>query len=99
MGWFKAIPQFLDLFKEGKELADAKTWKERTVATNAVAAALGTAVLLAKAFGYNLAIDQDTLASLGAGVVALVSVANAVMHTISSSKIGLSANSTDSSSG
>ena len=30
------IPKFFELFKEGKEVTNAATWKNRTIATNAI---------------------------------------------------------------
>jgi len=92
MKWLRSIPAFLELFKEGKELADAATWKTRTIATNVVVAFFGTLVVLAKNAGYDLQLDQETLANLGAGVVAFVAAINAVMHTITSARVGLSSN-------
>jgi uncharacterized membrane protein len=92
MKWLRSIPAFLELFKEGKELTDATTWKTRTVATNVVVAFFGTLVVLAKNAGIDLQLDQETLANLGAGIVALVSVFNAVMHLITDKRVGLSSN-------
>jgi len=95
MGIFNLIknaPKFFELFKEGKEVANSATWKNRTIATNAVLALFGTALGLAKAFGYSLELDNDTIQNLAAGVVASVGVANAIMHCITSAKVGLPAN-------
>ena len=90
--WLKALPAFWDLFKEGKELGNAATWQNRTVAANSCVALLGTGLVIAKAFGADIKIDQETLANLGAGIVALVAAVNAVMHTITSSRVGLPSN-------
>jgi hypothetical protein len=92
-GLFKSIPAFLELFKEGKEIANAATWKNRTVATNALVAFFGTAVVIGNNFGFDLQLDPATLQQLGAGIVAAVAVVNAVMHVITSKKVGLSADS------
>jgi len=93
MKWLRSIPAFLELFKEGKELADAATWKSRTIATNVVVAFFGTLIVLAKNAGYDLQLDQETLANLGAGIVAGVAAVNAVMHTITDKRAGLSSDS------
>jgi hypothetical protein len=96
MGVFNVIknaPKFFELFKEGKEVADPATWKNRTIATNVVLALIGTVLGLAKAFGYPLSLDDDTIQNLAAGIVAAVGVVNAVMHVITSTKVGLPANS------
>jgi len=94
----KSVPQFFELFKEGKEVANSATWKNRTIATNAVLAIFGTALGLAKAFGYPLELDNGTVQNLAAGVVASVGIVNAVMHCITSAKVGLPANGGSSSS-
>jgi hypothetical protein len=97
LNYLKNAPKFFELFKEGKELTNAATWKNRTIATNACIAFFGTIVVLAKSFGYDLKLDQDTVANFGAGIVAIVGVINAVMHTITSARVGLSTNGGDSS--
>jgi len=89
------IPKFFELFKEGKELSNAATWKNRTIATNAVLALFGTGLGLAKTLGYPLSLDNDTIQNLAAGVVAAVGVVNAIMHTITSSKVGMPSKSGD----
>ena len=89
--YIKNAPKFFDLFNEGKELANATTWKNRTVATNAVLALIGTGLALGKAFGFSLELDNDTLQGLAAGTVAVVTAINAVMHTITDKRVGLSA--------
>ena len=88
------IPQFqafFTLFQQGKSLANAATWKNRTVAANSIVALLGAATVIAKGFGYDFHVDQDTLTALGGGIAAAVAVANSVMHVISSDKVGLPA--------
>jgi hypothetical protein len=92
MNWLKFIPAFFQLFKEGKELNNAATWKTRTVATNMVIAFLGTVAALAKNAGYDLQIGTESLSNLGTGVVAVVGLVNAVMHLITDKRIGMSSN-------
>ena len=53
-GFLKNITKFFELFKEGKEIANAATWKSRTIATNAILALLGTVLVLAKSYGFNV---------------------------------------------
>jgi hypothetical protein len=93
MGLLTSIPKFFELFKEGKEVANPATWKNRTVATNAVLALIGTALALAKGFGYSLDLDNDTIQNLAAGVVAFVGLGNGIMHVVTSKKVGLPSNS------
>ena len=91
----KSAPKFFELFQEGKELANAATWKNRTVATNCVLAFLATLVGLSKTFGYDIALDDQTIQGLAVGTVAIVGSINAVMHVITSAKVGLSSNNGD----
>jgi hypothetical protein len=93
MGLFSNLPKFFELFKEGKQVADPKTWKERTVATNALVAVFGTSLAIAKGFGFPLELDNDTIQNLAAGVVAVVAVGNGIMHVITSKKVGMSSDS------
>ena len=83
---FKA---FFVAFQKGKQLASSATWKNRTIATNALVAFLGAVLLIAKGFGYDIHLDQDTLAALAGGIAAIVPVFNAIMHVITSAKVGL----------
>ena len=83
------ISDFMDVFRKGKELSDAETWKNRTVAANSLVALLAALLGIAKAFGLPLEVDQQTIENLAAGVVAAVGVVNAVMHVITSARIGL----------
>lgn len=76
-------------FRQGKELTNAATWKNRTVAASTVAGLLASLVAIAGAFGYRVDVDQDTLQAVGAGVTAFISLASAVMHVVTSSRVGL----------
>ena len=92
MGMFNLIknaPKFFELFKEGKEVADPATWKNRTIATNVVLALFGTALGLATAVGYPISLDNDAIQNLAAGIVASVGAVNAVMHVITSKRVGV----------
>ena len=93
LDYIKNAPKFFELFKEGKEVTNAATWKNRTIATNAILALIGTTLALGKAFEFKLELDGDTLQGLAAGAVAVVTAINAVMHTITSARVGLSSDS------
>jgi len=88
MNVFTALPAFLSLFQKGQEIANADTWKNATVATNTIVGVLGTVVALASSAGHPLPVDENTLQILGSGIVAAVGAVNAVMHVITSAKIG-----------
>jgi hypothetical protein len=87
----KSAPQFFETFKEGKELADSATWKNRTVATNCCVAFMATLIGLAKTFGYDIALDDQTVQGLAVGAVAVVGAVNAIMHVVTSSRVGVQA--------
>jgi hypothetical protein len=90
MSLIDSIKSFFELFKEGKEVANPATWKNRTIATNVMLAFIGTSLGLAKAFGYPLNLDNDTIQNLAAGVVAVVATVNAIMHVVTSARVGVS---------
>lgn len=86
------IPRFLEVFKEGKELSNAATWKNRTVTANILVALLGTLITVAKTYGYNFNLDDQTVAGLATGIVSFVTAINAIMHVITSARVGVSSN-------
>ena len=96
MVYLKTAPKFFEAFKEGKEIGNAATWKNRTIATNAILALLGTLLAIAHNFGFKLELDNDTVQNLAAGAVALVTAINAVMHTVTTTRTGLPSKGGDS---
>lgn len=82
---------FFSLFRQGRALTQAATWKQRSVAANALGGVLAAALLIAKGLGYDPHIDSDTVQALAGGVAAAVCVANAVMHIITDPHAGLPA--------
>jgi hypothetical protein len=84
------LSAFLDLFRKGKEVANPAAWKNGTITVNAVAAVLASVVGVAKVFGYDLPVSQEILDQAAVGIVAFAGAGNAVMHVITSSKVGVS---------
>lgn len=82
------LKDLFTVFRKGKELANAATWKNRTIAINALAALLAAAAGVASALGYPVMSAADAEA-IAAGVVAVVGVVNAIMHVATSSKVGI----------
>ena len=80
---------FFDLFRKGKELTNAGVWKQRTIAANTLAGVLGSALVIAKGFGFDINIDDATVQAASAGIAALVCLGNAVMHAVTSARAGL----------
>ena len=77
------------VFHAGKELSNAATWKKRTLVVNAIVALLSGTSAVAAAAGYSIEIDEQTLQVFGEGVFAAFTIANSVIHVVTSSKVGL----------
>lgn len=87
----KEFSAFLSLFRQGKELTHAATWKQRTVAANALGGVLTSVFIIARGFGHDFHLDAETLQAVSAGVAAAVCVVNAVLHVITDARTGLPA--------
>ena len=83
------IGAFFELFQQGKQVANPAAWKNGTIKANAVAGTLGAAAAVAAAFGYDLDLPPQVLEQVAAGAIALVGLVNAVMHVITSKKVGV----------
>lgn len=86
---FRKLGAFFEAFKKGQELANAATWKNRTIAVNVLVAFLGALVTLAGVFGFDLKLEASDLEAVATGVVALVGIVNTVMHLVTSAKVGV----------
>ena len=86
------VKPFFELFKQGKEVANATAWKNGTNSVNAVAGVLGAVAAIAGGFGYDFNLSEETLQQAAAGAVAVVGIVNTVMHVITSKKVGLPSN-------
>lgn len=86
------VKPFFELFKQGKEVANSAAWKNGTISVNAVAGVLGAVAAIAGGFGYDFNLSEETLQQAAAGAVAVVGIVNAVMHVVTSKKVGLPSN-------
>ncbi len=77
--------------RAGWVLRDPKTWKERTVAVNALAGLLSALLAIAQGAGYatGLHLDGDVVVSLAGGVWAAVAAFNSWSTVATTDKIGL----------
>lgn len=66
--------KWLDVFRKGSMVADPKVWKDRAGVTILLAGLIMAAVQLAKAYGYELPVDEETALAIAGGVAALVGV-------------------------
>ena len=87
----KEFQAFFTLFRQGKALANSAAWKNRAIAANSLTAVLGAALVIGKGFGYDIHLDEQTVEALAGGIAAAVAAVNAVMHVVTSEKVGVPA--------
>lgn len=85
------LGNFINAFRQGKQLTNSATWKNRAVATSALTVVLGALLAIAKVFGYDLPIDDETLQALAGGIAAAVIAFNGVVQLTTSKTVGLPA--------
>jgi hypothetical protein len=83
------ISSFFEAFKAGKSLADSVTWKNRAILGNVLVSFFSAIVAIARGVGYDVQIDDPTLQAFAGGIVAFVGISNAVLHVVTSDKVGL----------
>lgn len=74
------------LLRKGAEVADAEKWKAHQITGNMIGGVLLAAVFAAKAYGYDLPMDEESAVALGGGIVAGF---NVVFTAITSKRAGL----------
>jgi len=74
-----------NLMQAGKAVADPALWKSRQITVTALVAVLMAVVQLAKGFGYELPVDENTATAIAGGVLAVV---NVVLTITTSDKVG-----------
>lgn len=82
------INAFITLFQKGQEVSNAETWKNRQSIAASIVALLGALLVIAKAFGVDIQVDENTLVAVGSGVAAVYGLFNIVITTITSKKVG-----------
>lgn len=65
---------WLEVFRKGSMVADPKVWKDRAGVTMLLAGLIMAAVQLAKAYGYELPVDEETATLIAGGIAAVVGV-------------------------
>ena len=95
MRWLKAI---FVVLRQGEALSDAKTWKDRHQAINALLAIMAVATPLLAHYG--LLISESDSAAIAAGIAALGGIVTAYLVPATSTQAGLPAKPNgDSSAG
>lgn len=74
-----------NLMQAGKAVADPALWKTRQITVTMIVAVLMALVQLAKGFGYELPIDENTATAIAGGLLAIV---NVVLTLSTSEKVG-----------
>lgn len=74
---------------KGRQLANVETWKNRTVAVNAVAALVGAVFGIANAIGYPIPLDAEQIDALALVLVTVVGLFNGWSTLATSEKVGM----------
>lgn len=83
---FEKLGAFWNLFRRGQEVSDPALWKAKQVTGNMMGAVILALVAVAKGFGYELPMDNETALLIGGGFVA---IGNVVLTIITSKRAGL----------
>jgi hypothetical protein len=83
------LRDFITVLREGEELANAETWKNRQIAVGALTALLGSVASIAHSLGYGPQVDSDTLGAIAAGVVGCVGLFNVWTTAATSKRVGI----------
>jgi len=83
-----AVAPVVKVMQKGQMVAQPGAWKNRTIVTNFVTAALAALIAVAAVFGYDIQIDEQTLQAIGGGIAALISLVNVVVQCATSEDIG-----------
>lgn len=83
------VTNFWEAFQAGKEIANAKAWKDAQLITNKVAV-IGTVLLgIARVLGYDFGFTDAQMLSVATVVGGLVGVFNGTATAVSSAKVGV----------
>ncbi len=82
----KKLMVLFSLFRKGSELADSEKWKSHQITSTMLGVFLLACVQAAKAFGYDLPINEETATAIGAGILGVV---NVVLSIITSKRAGI----------
>lgn len=86
---FEKIVLALNVFRQGSALANPEVWRDRQEATNRLTAVLAGGVALAAALGHPLPVPDAAMGAVATVVVALVGLANSLVHVATTPSAGL----------
>lgn len=86
------ISEIFSVFKQGRVLKSAETWKSKTALANAVAGVLGGVLSIAYTMGYvHVQIDSEVIQAAGLGIASMWAIANSLLHVASTEAAGVPA--------
>lgn len=83
------IGNALTAMQQGRILANAATWKNRTIAVNALGALLAAVLGIARAFGVDLPLDPAQIDAIALVLVTAVGLFNGWSTAATSTTVGL----------
>lgn len=83
------VTDVLNLWRQGKAVADPAKWKYVGVAAGSIASLITSALAIASALGYHFTIDAAIIDALAGGIAAVLCLVATGLHVTTSDKIGL----------
>ena len=83
---FGKLKALYSVFKAGEAVANPEAWKRGQITATILAGVFIALVQLAKVFGYDIPMDENTATSIAAGIITLV---NWLLTVATTKKIGL----------
>ncbi|MCK9622015.1 MAG: hypothetical protein M0R47_15955 [Methylobacter sp.] len=83
------LQNIFNLFKKGSEIDNPALWKSVQLKANNVTTLLVAVSSIAAIYGYDFHISEELMQTMGAGIVAFLTIANSVLTVITSKKAGL----------
>lgn len=82
------VMAMLDLFRKGSAVDNPQDWKSGQITATMLGVAIVSAVHLAKAYGYDLPIDEESATTVAGGIIAVV---NVILTMVTSKHAGFGA--------
>jgi len=82
---------FIEALHQGKELTNAKVWKDRQLVTNHLISFIMTLLLIAEFMGYHIPLSEESVTMIIGICFTIWNTINALLVTITSTKVGIKA--------
>lgn len=86
---FGKLKAFYCLFQAGQMVSNPAAWKTGQMTAGLIAAFLGAALAIAKAFGYDIPLSDGDLVQIGGVVLTIFGLFNGAVTVTTTDKIGL----------